>query len=375
MSDGDSSDDVDLPVRRHASMWLRRAPGTQRGTRPPRVSNVMVSNDTAAPTVAITSPSAGATVLGAVAVTASASDNVGVARVLSQGPQVDQWQFARLLRKLALTLDGLGLTDVRLIGPDTAATWDRRHLPHAGNDCRQYRHVEGGSFRPPQLRRQFLVEPTMRSRAPRSTRNFWMTEVSNIGGRALAPQAGPAGHTGAELRRAVGASLVFGALARLLCRQHRGRLRGQTVHGRLGPVHPAGTLAYAAAEAEREQQTTDSEEDQRFGHLPRNARHRGEESENVGLHDDSPDLIPDLRKERTCGAVATEFAPISGVSVVTPKQPLEFCLNDFRHHQSRRGRGRCCGPHEGFDVGGAEVTVVSKPRAIAQPWSDATDQG
>jgi len=42
---------------------------------------VTVVNDTTAPTVALTSPSSGATLSGTVAVTASASDNVGVSRV------------------------------------------------------------------------------------------------------------------------------------------------------------------------------------------------------------------------------------------------------------------------------------------------------
>ena len=37
-----------------------------------------------------------------------------------EGPQVDEFQYARLLHKLSVKLDGLGLTDIRFVGPDTA---------------------------------------------------------------------------------------------------------------------------------------------------------------------------------------------------------------------------------------------------------------
>ena len=37
-----------------------------------------------------------------------------------EGPQVDQWQYALLLHKLAQKLDAIGLSDIRFVGPDTA---------------------------------------------------------------------------------------------------------------------------------------------------------------------------------------------------------------------------------------------------------------
>jgi O-glycosyl hydrolase len=38
-----------------------------------------------------------------------------------EGPRVDQWQYVRLMQKLAQKLDGLGLSSIRLVGPDTAS--------------------------------------------------------------------------------------------------------------------------------------------------------------------------------------------------------------------------------------------------------------
>ena len=37
-----------------------------------------------------------------------------------EGPQVDQWQYPRLLQKLSVKLDAMGLGDLRFIGPNTA---------------------------------------------------------------------------------------------------------------------------------------------------------------------------------------------------------------------------------------------------------------
>ena len=37
-----------------------------------------------------------------------------------EGPQVDQWQYARVLQKLSVKLDAMGLSDLRFIGPNTA---------------------------------------------------------------------------------------------------------------------------------------------------------------------------------------------------------------------------------------------------------------
>ena len=37
-----------------------------------------------------------------------------------EGPQVDQWQYPRLLQKLSVKLDAMGLGDLRFVGPNTA---------------------------------------------------------------------------------------------------------------------------------------------------------------------------------------------------------------------------------------------------------------
>jgi hypothetical protein len=38
-----------------------------------------------------------------------------------EGPQVDQWQYVHLMQKLFQKLDALGLSSIRLVGPDTAS--------------------------------------------------------------------------------------------------------------------------------------------------------------------------------------------------------------------------------------------------------------
>jgi hypothetical protein len=38
-----------------------------------------------------------------------------------EGPQVDQTQYTRLLQKLSVKLDAMGLSSLRFVGPNTAA--------------------------------------------------------------------------------------------------------------------------------------------------------------------------------------------------------------------------------------------------------------
>jgi O-glycosyl hydrolase len=97
-----------------------------------------------------------------------------------EGPQVDQWQYPRLMQKLFQKLDALGLSSIRLVGPDTASA-------DAG--------VQG--YFP-----QMMAHPTLMAKlaqfglhnyagytahasaAIKSSaypgKNFWMTEVTNI---------------------------------------------------------------------------------------------------------------------------------------------------------------------------------------------------
>lgn len=97
-----------------------------------------------------------------------------------EGPQVDQWQYARLMRKLSQRLDSIGLSDVRFVGPDTASVSAgvNAYLPEMMGDAvvmakvdhfglHNYAGDSGGA------------EAAIRSSAY-PTRNFWITEVTNI---------------------------------------------------------------------------------------------------------------------------------------------------------------------------------------------------
>lgn len=94
-----------------------------------------------------------------------------------EGPQVDQWQYPRLLQKLAAKLDAMGLGDVRFIGPNTAqiTTGVDTYLPelvanpvvmsrldHFG--FHNYAGQTGGA------------DARIKASAP--TKNFWITELS-----------------------------------------------------------------------------------------------------------------------------------------------------------------------------------------------------
>jgi hypothetical protein len=54
-----------------------------------------------------------------------------------EGPQVNATQYVRLLRKLSLRLDAMGLTDVRFLGPNTASvsTGVNTYIPAMRNDA------------------------------------------------------------------------------------------------------------------------------------------------------------------------------------------------------------------------------------------------
>ena len=108
-----------------------------------------------------------------------------------EGPQVDQWQYVRLLHKLALKLDALGLGDIEFSGPNTAAigTGVNTYMPEMMGDplvmsklnhvgLHNYAGSTGGA-----------AAAIQGSQYPGT--HFWITEVTNppemvmqIGGNA-----------------------------------------------------------------------------------------------------------------------------------------------------------------------------------------------
>ena len=97
-----------------------------------------------------------------------------------EGPQVDQWQYTHLMQNLSQRLDGLGLSAIRPVGPDTASvstgvqtyfpemmrnTMLMAKLAHFG--LHNYAGSTAGAA-------QAIAASAY------SNTNFWMTEVSNI---------------------------------------------------------------------------------------------------------------------------------------------------------------------------------------------------
>jgi O-glycosyl hydrolase len=97
-----------------------------------------------------------------------------------EGPRVDQWQYARLLRKLAQRLDSVGLSAVRLVGPDTAqvGTGVTAYMPELMRDSvvmAKVDHIGLHNYAGDSGGADAAIK---KSAYP--TRNFWITEVTNI---------------------------------------------------------------------------------------------------------------------------------------------------------------------------------------------------
>ena len=96
-----------------------------------------------------------------------------------EGPQVDHWQYPRLMQKLSVKLDAMGLGDLRFVGPNTAAS----HRPASTTICRSCSpnsvvmskldhfgfHNYAGQTGGADARIKGSAYPQ---------KNFWMTEVS-----------------------------------------------------------------------------------------------------------------------------------------------------------------------------------------------------
>jgi O-glycosyl hydrolase len=97
-----------------------------------------------------------------------------------EGPQVDQWQYVRLMQKLFLRLDGLGLSAIRLVGPDTASAdaGVQRYFPEMMADpplMAKLAHFGLHNY----AGYTAQAEAALQSSAYPG-KNFWMTEVANI---------------------------------------------------------------------------------------------------------------------------------------------------------------------------------------------------
>jgi O-glycosyl hydrolase len=97
-----------------------------------------------------------------------------------EGPQVDQFQYVRLLQKLSQKLDMLGLSSIRFVGPDTASadTAVQAYFPEMmENATVMAKLVHFGLH-------NYAGYTARAKSAIRASaypgKNFWMTEVSNI---------------------------------------------------------------------------------------------------------------------------------------------------------------------------------------------------
>jgi O-glycosyl hydrolase len=97
-----------------------------------------------------------------------------------EGPNVDQWQYARLMRKLSQKLDAVGLSSVRLVGPDTAqiGTGVTGYMPELMRDSVAMSKIDHFGFH------NYAGDSGGADAAIKSSaypgKNFWITEVTNI---------------------------------------------------------------------------------------------------------------------------------------------------------------------------------------------------
>lgn len=97
-----------------------------------------------------------------------------------EGPQVDQWQYVRLMQKLFQKLDALGLSSIRLVGPDTASAdaGVQSYFPEmVANPALMAKLAHFGLHNYAGYTAH--AEAAIQSSAYPG-KNFWMTEVTNI---------------------------------------------------------------------------------------------------------------------------------------------------------------------------------------------------
>jgi hypothetical protein len=95
-----------------------------------------------------------------------------------EGPQVDQWQYPRLLQKLSVKLDAMGLSDVRFLGPNTAAigTGVDTYLPELFRNSVAMSKLDHFGFHNYAGQTGGADARIKGSAYPQ--KNFWMTELS-----------------------------------------------------------------------------------------------------------------------------------------------------------------------------------------------------
>ena len=97
-----------------------------------------------------------------------------------EGIRMDRWQYARVMRKLAQRLDAIGLGDLRLVGPDTAAIGFgvTEYMPSLMGEAAVMAKLDHFAFH------NYAGDSGGAANAIRNSaypsKNFWITEVSNI---------------------------------------------------------------------------------------------------------------------------------------------------------------------------------------------------
>ena len=95
-----------------------------------------------------------------------------------EGPQIDQYQYARLLNKLSQKLDSIGLSDIKIVGPNTASinTGVTNYMPEMMRDSVVMSKVDHFGFHNYSAYADGADQAIKSSSYP--DRNFYMTELS-----------------------------------------------------------------------------------------------------------------------------------------------------------------------------------------------------
>jgi O-glycosyl hydrolase len=97
-----------------------------------------------------------------------------------EGPRVDPAQYVRLMQRLSRKLDALGLSSIRLVGPDTASidTGVQTYFPEMMADAALMANLAHFGLHNYKGYTAGAAQAIESSAYP--SKNFWMTEVSNV---------------------------------------------------------------------------------------------------------------------------------------------------------------------------------------------------
>jgi len=110
-----------------------------------------------------------------------------------EGIRMDRWQYARVMRKLSQRLDAIGLGDLRLVGPDTAAVGSgvNDYLPELMREPTVMSKLDHFAFH------NYAGDSGGADAAIKGSaypsKNFWISEVANIWDALAHVSQGPAG--------------------------------------------------------------------------------------------------------------------------------------------------------------------------------------